>query len=162
MSASGRKRSCRCFHRKSGFSVPAAQEINQRVRWQVFDRMLNSRSSYGIRQAAVMDHAVGGQPHRSGRRHDTGAPVAEYVAIRRDRHRRPGGEMIGQMMSDARVKCVPKSVRIKGIDRLLAPGAVVSTGRRSRHVAKLPTVEVVQVSDEPRRRISGRAHRGPT
>jgi hypothetical protein len=47
--------------------------------------------------------------HRTGRRNDTAAPVAEPVAIGRDRDRRAGGQVVGDD-EEARVKCVPNTM----------------------------------------------------
>ena len=46
-----------------GLAIPAAEQINQRIRRQVLDRMLNRRGNHGIGQAAVADDAVGVKAH---------------------------------------------------------------------------------------------------
>ena len=47
---------------------------------------------------------VGAKPGRAGRRHQPAAPVAEAVAIGRDRQRRVGHQMVGALqVGDARV-----------------------------------------------------------
>jgi hypothetical protein len=61
----GRVKQLPCGFRKPiSFAVMAAQKINQPVRWQIFDRMLNGLSIHRIVQATVADDAVGGQAHR--------------------------------------------------------------------------------------------------
>src|SRR6266700_1082279 len=57
--------------------------------------MLKGRGKDRVRQTGVANDAIGGKAHLTGRRHDAAAPVAEHVAIGRDRHRRVGGQVVG-------------------------------------------------------------------
>jgi hypothetical protein len=75
-------------------AVAAAEQINQRIRRQVFNRVLSGRRNHGIWQAAVVDDVISGQTHVARGRDDPAAPVAEHVAVRRDRHRWAGDKMI--------------------------------------------------------------------
>jgi hypothetical protein len=87
-------------------------ELNERV-----NRLVQVLACKGVaagdrvaRLPAVTHHAIGGQAHRTGRRKGTAAPVAEPVAVWCDWYRRPGGQMMGTIMSDARVKCMPNTM----------------------------------------------------
>ena len=77
-----------------GLAIAATQEIDEGVRGQVFNGVLNGRRESGIRQAAVTNHAVGGEAHPPLRRDHAAAPVAEHVAIGCDLDRRHGGEEV--------------------------------------------------------------------
>src|SRR5947209_20507950 len=46
------------FRKPVGLAIAAAEQIDQGVRGQVFDRMLNRRSKYRTGQAAVAHHAI--------------------------------------------------------------------------------------------------------
>ena len=83
------------FRKPVGLAVAAAEQIDECVRRQAFDRMLKRAWKDRIWQAAVANDAIGRKAHGAGRRNDTAAPIAEDIAIGRDRHRGAGGEEIG-------------------------------------------------------------------
>ena len=57
----------------------------------------------GIGLAGVAHDGVAVMSVRPAGRHEPAAPIAEPVAIGRHRHRRIGGEMVGDHESEARV-----------------------------------------------------------
>ncbi len=78
-----------------GFAVAAAEQVDQRIRRQILDGVLHGRGNDHIGQAAVAHRAVRRETHTAGGGDNPAAPIAEAVAIGRDRHRRAGGEVIG-------------------------------------------------------------------
>jgi hypothetical protein len=77
----------RHFRKSVGLAIAAAKQVDQRVRRQVFDRMLTGGSKHRVGLSAVAHDAIGRQTHRTGRRN-----------------------WAGTMMSDARAKCVPNTM----------------------------------------------------
>ena len=77
-----------------GLAIAAAEQIDQRIRGQILDRVLSGRSKHRIGQAAVAHHAVAGKADAAGGRDHAAAPIAEHVAIGRDLDDRVGGEEI--------------------------------------------------------------------
>jgi hypothetical protein len=43
-----------------GFAIPAWQQIDEHITWQLFDRVLFSRFVSRVRQTCIFDNAVGG------------------------------------------------------------------------------------------------------
>ena len=71
-----------------GVAVAAPQQEYQRLLWQFLDRMLvrDRRDDVGL--PAIPDQGGAGDPQPPGRGDETGAPVAEAIAI--GRQREPG------------------------------------------------------------------------
>jgi hypothetical protein len=82
------------FRKPVGLAIAAAEQIDQGVRGQILDRMLNCGSKHRIGQAAVAHDAVAGKAHAAGGRDHAAAPIAEHVAIGRDFDDRVGGEEV--------------------------------------------------------------------
>ena len=78
-----------------GLAIAAAEQVDERVRGQLFDSVLASIGKGWIRQATVANDAVGRKTHGAGRRNDTAAPITKEIAIGCDRHQRAGSQEIG-------------------------------------------------------------------
>jgi len=77
------------------FAIPAAEQIEEGLRWKILDCVLHGRRRDHVGQAAVAHRSVGRQAHAARRSNEPAAPVPEAVAVGRDRHGRRGDEVIG-------------------------------------------------------------------
>jgi hypothetical protein len=78
-----------------GFAVAAAEQKLQRLRRQVFDRMLARRRHDRIGLAGVFHHAFTEKARLARGCDDPAAHIPETVRVRRDRQRRVGVELVG-------------------------------------------------------------------
>ena len=78
-----------------GLAIAAAEQKDQRLLGQILDRdAARPRARPHRAGRCRRTDAVGRQPHAAGGRDDPAAPVAEAVAIGRDRHGGIGGQVI--------------------------------------------------------------------
>jgi hypothetical protein len=77
-----------------GFAVTAPEQKHQCFRRQILHGVLCSGKVDPVRQTAVVDERVGGDPDITRRRDDTAAPVAEAVALGGERGRRGGDDVV--------------------------------------------------------------------
>ncbi len=64
-----------------GLTVAATQEKGQCLGRQVLHCVLSGRRDNHIRQAGIMNDAIGRQAHPAGGSEDAAAPIAEQVAV---------------------------------------------------------------------------------
>jgi hypothetical protein len=77
-----------------GLAVAASQQKQQRFLRQVGHRKLSGLGHDDVGCPGIVDERIGRDPRSTLRRDDSGAPVAEAVAVRCDRNRRVEHEIV--------------------------------------------------------------------